>query len=256
MKFKAFTFSCFLVMIFSCNSNKQEEPQAMKDPQKIVNKALAASGSENIDGKEICFDFRGKEYISVRKNWRYRLERIMVDSVRVIHDVLSNNSFSRSINDTVVSVPDSLVSRYGNSVNSVHYFAHLPYGLNDKAVNKKFLQETVIHNEPYYVLQVTFSEENGGEDFDDIFLYWIHKKTFLVDFLAYEYHVNGGGLRFREAYNERTINGIRFVDYKNYKPESDDITLYQLEEAFKQGKLKLLSTIVLENIYVQPCEQC
>lgn len=244
------------IWVVSCNTNKKQTEQNITDAQVIVDKAMDVSGVENLDGKEVCFDFRGREYIAVRKDWRYRLERIAIDSMNTVQDILSNDGFSRYINENTVELPDSLASRYGNSVNSVHYFAYLPYGLNDKAVNKEFLDETTIKNNPYYVLKVTFSEEDGGDDFDDIFLYWIHKKTFTVDYLAYEFHVNGGGLRFREAYNQRTIDGIRFVDYKNYKPQNSSATLYDLETAYKKGALQLLSEIELENIYVQPCTQC
>ncbi len=245
-----------MIAFVSCQTKKKDVEIPINDPQIIVDKAMDAAGSAKLDGKEICFDFRGKEYISMRNNWRFQLERIMVDSVKTIHDILSNDGFNRFIDDKQIALPDSLVSTYGNSVNSVHYFASLPYGLNDKAVNKEFYDETVIKNEPYYIIKVTFNEASGGDDFEDIFLYWIHKKTFTVDYLAYEFHTNGGGLRFREAINEKTIDGIRFVDYKNYKPKSPDISLYDLEEAYKKGELKLLSKIELENIYVQPCNQC
>ncbi|XLS30921.1 DUF6503 family protein [Flavobacteriaceae bacterium M23B6Z8] len=256
MKLHNFFWIVFLLGIASCITKKKENDKTITDPQAIVDKAMDVSGVENLDGKEVCFDFRGREYIAVRKDWRYRLERITIDSVKIVQDVLSNDGFSRSINEHTIELPDSLASKYGNSVNSVHYFAYLPYGLNDKAVNKEFLDETTIKNNPYYVLKVTFNEENGGDDFDDVFLYWIHKNSFTVDYLAYEFHVNGGGLRFREAYNERTIDGIRFVDYKNYKPTDPAISLFELEEAFKNGELTLLSEIELENIYIQPCTQC
>ena len=41
-----------------------------------------------------------------------------------------------------------------------------------------------------------------------------------TQFGTYSYIESDGiGLRFREAFNERYINGIRFVDYNNYKPK-------------------------------------
>ena len=106
------------------------------------------------------------------------------------------------------------------------------------------------------MVKVTFNEQNGGDDFEDVFLYWVHKEKYTIDFLAYEFHTNGGGLRFREAYNERNVNGIRFADYKNYKPLDPKTGLYELEEAYKKGTLKLLSQIDLENIYVKQCNNC
>jgi hypothetical protein len=118
-------------------------------------------------------------------------------------------------------------------------------------VNKKLLGETQIGGNKYYKVEVTFDEENGGEDFEDIYIYWINKETFRPDYLAYEFSTDGGGSRFREAFNERIINGIRFVDYKNYKA-ADTISVYNLEALFKSKELELLSTIQLEDISVNP----
>ena len=79
-------------------------------------------------------------------------------------------------------------------------------------------------------------------------MYWVDKKDFTVDYLAYKYAVNGGGIRFRKAYNERGIEGIRFVDYKNYKPETLDVSLQDLDTLFENDKLELLS--IIENTEV------
>ena len=101
---------------------------------------------------------------------------------------------------------------------------------------------------------VSFTEEGGGTDFDDTFVYWIHKENYTVDYLAYQYAVDDGGIRFREAYNPRIVNGIRFVDYNNYKPETLDIPLTELDAQFEKGVLKLLSKIETESVGVQLTE--
>ncbi|MEM9686700.1 MAG: DUF6503 family protein, partial [Bacteroidota bacterium] len=77
-----------------------------------------------------------------------------------------------------------------------------------------------------------------------------------MDYLAYEFHVNGGGLRFREAYNIRTVNGIRFVDYNNFKPKTKNTNIYDLDNSFENGELELLSEIILEDVEVSPCKTC
>ena len=78
-----------------------------------------------------------------------------------------------------------MMVKYISSVNSVHYFAHLPYGLNDKAVNKKLVGDAEINGMPYYQLKVTFSQNGGGTDHHDEFLYWIHKENFTIDYLHF-----------------------------------------------------------------------
>jgi hypothetical protein len=235
----------FALTAFSCmNTDKQ------LSADQIVNKAIAEQCQGNCDHATVEFTFRDRAYLSMRNDGAFQFTRTTQDSVGVIQDKLSNEGFERMINDNAVVVPDSMAARYGESVNSVIYFAQLPYGLNAPAVEKKLLGETTIKEQPYYEVQVTFKEEGGGTDHDDVFVYWIHKEQMTVDYLAYSYQVNGGGIRFREAYNERRENGIRFVDYNNYKPESLDIPVADLDVLFTQGKLKLLSKIETENVAV------
>ncbi|MBT8320702.1 MAG: deoxyribose-phosphate aldolase, partial [Eudoraea sp.] len=149
-------------------------------------------------------------------------------------------------------VADTMAVKYANSINSVHYFARLPYGLNDKAVMKRYLGESVIAGKTYHKIEVTFQKEGGGDDFDDIYVYWFNKITNKPDYLAYEFLVDGGGKRFRKALNERYAEGIRFVDYLNYKPATQEVSVYELDSSFMQNELELLSRIELKDIQVNP----
>jgi hypothetical protein len=229
------------LMIVSCITGT-------KDPQKLIDKTIEISGGEKYNESVIEFDFRDKHYKATRKGGNYKLERFFNDS---INDVVTNSGFKRFINNEIVKVADSMIPRYTNSINSVHYFTTLPYGLNDPAVNKNFLEKVTIKGNEYYKIEVTFKQDSGGDDFDDVYVYWINTQSNKVDYLAYSFHVNGGGMRFREAYNERYINGLRFVDYNNYKSKNKDVTLFDLDVLFENNKLKLLSKIETENITVK-----
>ncbi len=224
--------------------------------QEIIDKAIEVSGGKKYDNAIIHFEFRNKHYRSERNDGVYKLERKMDSPNGVIHDVVSNSGLKRTIENCSVRIADSLITRISNGVNSVHYFAYLPYGLNAPAVHKKVVGETIINGVDYYKVNVSFDEEGGGTDFEDEFLYWIHKENFTVDYLAYKYAVNGGGIRFREAYNPRVINGIRFVDYNNYKATDLNVSLSDLDGLFKRGELKLLSKIQLKNIFVYINDDC
>ena len=146
-----------------------------------------------------------------------------------------------------MDVEQSLAKRYSNSINSVAYFALLPFGLNDAAVNKEFLGEEQIKGEVYFKIRVSFSQEGGGEDFDDVFVYWFHKQNYRMDYFGYSYQTDGGGVRFRQAVKQREIGGILFADYLNYEASKDD-DVSSLARQFEDGKLKLLSEIIQENI--------
>ena len=241
---KLFLFS-LICIILSCNNVK--EPNA----QDIINKAIEVSGGDKIANSTISFNFRNKHYKAIRNNGEFHLEREFQDSLDIIKDVYTNTEFNRFINNKEVVVADTMAVKYTNSVNSVHYFSVLPYGLNTPAVHKTYVEEVVIKESKYHKIKVTFSEDGGGEDFEDIFLYWINTETFKTEYLAYSYLTDGGGMRFREAYNERFVNGIRFVDYNNYKPVNKDADLFDLDRLFENNELKLLSKIENKNIVVE-----
>ena len=248
MKRKFIFLSClFLLLHFSCENNGKSSINA----EKLVNKSISVSGGDAIGSSEISFDFRDKHYIAKRDKGIFSLERHFKDTLGLITDKLSNKGFKRYINEELVKIPDSMTSKYANSVNSVHYFSVVPYGLNDDAVNTKFLGMTKIMDQEYYKVKVYFDEEGGGEDYEDVFLYWINSNNFEVDYLAYSYKTDGGGIRFRKAFNERIIEGIRFVDYKNYKPKSEDAELNDTDVLFESDKMELISLIELKNIQVR-----
>ncbi|WP_108868310.1 DUF6503 family protein [Aquimarina aquimarini] len=225
---------------------------AQSSATEIVDNAIKISGGTTYDNAVVYFSFRNKTYRSDRKKGMYKLERFVDTPNGVIHDAVGNSGLKRAIENCPVKVPDSLVTRISDGVNSVHYFANLPYGLNATAVNKKLIGEATINEISYFKIQVTFNQEGGGTDYEDEFMYWIRKEDFTVDYLAYKYAVNGGGIRFREAYNSRVVNGIRFVDYNNYKADDLSTPLSNLDELFEKGRLKLLSKIELKDIYVYP----
>lgn len=235
-------------VIFSC---QKSEPIKVITAQDIVNKAIAISGGAKIDNATLSFRFRDKAYKAFRRFGNYQLERSFVEGEKVIIDILDNEKFERFVNFEKVELIDSTKNQYKGAVNSVHYFSVLPYGLNAEAANKKYIDTVRIKGEKYHKIEVTFNKENGGDDFNDIFLYWINSETYKVDYLAYEYHVNESGKRFREAFNERVVDSVRFVDYNNYEPIDKTATLYSLDRLYEENKLKLLSKIELDSIDVK-----
>ncbi len=217
----------------------------------IVNKSIEISGGASFESSMIKFIFRDRSYVAKRQNGQTSMVRMFIDKNDTITDFLSNSEYKRLVGQDYVKVADSMVKKYTASVNSVHYFSVLPYGLNDKAVNKTLLEEEKIKSKGYYKIKVTFNEEGGGEDYEDMFVYWIDKQSFKICYIAYSYNEDDGiGMRFRAAYNERYVNGIRFVDYNNYKAEDGSIQLLDLGKAFENNELELLSKIELENVNV------
>ena len=243
---KRFLVPFLVLCILSCKETSSEQLTA----QQIIDKSIADSGGAKYKNHNTSFVFRNKTYVSEVENGQKILKRVAtLDSVEIL-DVRSSSALQRFINDSLVQLPDSIAGRYANSVNSVHYFARLPFGLNDAAVHKKLLGEESIKGKDYFKVKVTFDQDGGGDDFDDTYVYWFDKETFKPMYLAYDFHVNGGGQRFREAYNERYVDGIRFVDYRNFKSLSKKEDILEIGKKFEKGELELLSKIELTKILV------
>ncbi len=234
-------------MVLSCK-NQDSLPSA----QTIIDMSIAACGGELYSTSEISFDFRDRHYSSEPIGKQKILKRRTKNDSLDLLDIKRPNKFERFSNDTLVTLADSTANSLSNSVNSVHYFAYLPYGLNDAAVNKELLGTAEVKGKNYYKVRITFDQEGGGEDFDDVYVYWFNVETYKPDFLAYEFHVNGGGQRFREAFNERIVGGIRFVDYKNFKSNDLKVPIHKIDSLFEADELELLSEIKLENVTVNP----
>jgi len=232
-----------LIVIVSCKNAKKESITA----QSIVDTSIKLSGGKLYETKKIAFNFRDLKYLLEINDGKKEMRRTSINDSLIIEDVVYQG-FKRYINKTNVVVPDSMAIKYTNSINSVFYFALLPYGLNDAAVQKEYLGEVSIKEKEYYKVKVTFYEENGGEDFEDVYVYWFNKDTFLPDYLAYKFYTDGGGMRFRAAYNERYVSGVRFVDYENYTPKNNGVSVMQLDSLYHTNQLQLLSKIELHNI--------
>jgi hypothetical protein len=243
---KVVSLLTLVLLIFSC----KEQARTTLSAQEIVDKSILVSGGEQYKTNDIFYKFRDYQYASEWKDGDRILKRIrLTDSTKVV-DVKGSRGFNRFVNDSMVPLKDSIANLYANSVNSVHYFAYLPYGLNDPAVNKELLGEVTLRGKDYYKVKVTFDQKGGGKDYEDIYLYWFNKETFKPDYLAYRFYVDGGGIRFRAAYNERYLGGIRFVDYENYEATVADDEFYDVDVLYERNQLKLLSKIELEDISV------
>ncbi|WP_026915508.1 DUF6503 family protein [Christiangramia portivictoriae] len=218
----------------------------------IIQNAIERAGGELYEMAEIDYTFRDRAYKSYRNGGRFSYTRIMTDSLgNRIKDVLDNDGLTRKVNDSNVAIQDSLVLPIGNSINSVNYFVHLPYGLMADAANRELVGKDTIAGREYYEIKVTFSENGGGTDHEDEYLYWIDTQNFEVDYLAYNFEVNDGGVRFRKAFNHRVIKGISFVDYENYEYKDKEVQLTKLDSLYQERELDLLSIIETKNVRVK-----
>ncbi|MEQ9299381.1 MAG: DUF6503 family protein [Cyclobacteriaceae bacterium] len=251
--------TAILAIISGCSPERQqmidEEKAANANPaQTYIDNAILVHGGDRFLGRTVEFDFRKIHYSVARTEDKFIYTRsFQSDSLGSVQDTLVNSSsFTRHRDGQLEELSDNWQGRLGNSVNSVLYFTQLPFGLNDPAVVKKYLGEATIESQRYHKIQVTFKKEGGGDDFDDIYMYWIHMDEFTLDYLGYEFSVDGGGSRFRKAIDRQVIDGIVFQNYINYKAEDKDTPIGKHDELFDKGQLIELSRIINTDITVVP----
>ncbi|MEL6561997.1 MAG: DUF6503 family protein [Bacteroidota bacterium] len=221
------------------------------DPQSLVDQSIKSHGFDRLTNKSISFKFRKKTYSVARKADGYIYKRVFTDSLGTIVDELKNSSeLVRKVNGSTTSLNEKEVKIATEAVNSVLYFFQLPYGLNDAAVNKQYAGEDEISGVKYHLVSVTFKQEGGGTDFQDEYMYWINQSDNTIDYLAYNYIVNEGGVRFRKAINRKTVDGLVFQDYINYKPADKKTPLKELSKLYQENKLIELSRIIAEDISI------
>ena len=226
------------------------EPVAEGGAVAIIKRAVTAHGMDGFDDVRAGFTFRERQYSIDRKDGRYLYTRSFTDSLgNHILDELSNDGLSRTRNDSLIGLTEKDSAAYAGSVNSVRYFFMLPYGLYDPAVNTQLLDPVSIDGKPYDRVQVTFDAAGGGRDHDDIYRYFFNQETGELDFLAYTFAVNEGGIRFRKAINKRRVNGVLVQDYVNYGVDGDDRAIEGIEDRYSAGELPELS--VIENTGVR-----
>ncbi|WP_055448063.1 DUF6503 family protein [Lacinutrix mariniflava] len=246
--------------LFSCNNKEKNtkidslkevitptESNKLTKSQIILNETISAHGGDLYNSAHYSFVFRDNTYQFKNDGSNYEYKKSSSTGDSIINDILTSGSLQRMINGKLIKLSAKEITSGTGAINSVIYFATLPYKLNDKAVNSKYIESIVIKDKSYDVLEITFNKEGGGEDHDDEFYYWINKDTKKIDYLAYSYKVNKGGVRFRSAYNTRVIDGITFQDYINYKAEVGT-PLKALPALYEANTLKELSRIKTENI--------
>ncbi|MGY8978075.1 MAG: DUF6503 family protein [Cytophagales bacterium] len=275
MKYKSFSFNCIsnlspsltpiiknwgffgvlLLFIWSCENkaSSSQKKTSIHKGQEVIDQAIIAHGQHLFENATLSFLFRDKQYSARRSDAEYTYTRSFKNGSALIEDMLINSTdFSRKKNDISIEIEKEWAEKYSRSINSVLYFFQLPYLLNDLAVKKIDQGIKQIKGENYYQIKVSFQIENGGEDFEDEYLYWIDVNTFEIDYLAYNYITDGGGVRFRSAINKRRVNGLLVQDYINYAPLNKKIPLSSLITEFEKGALIERSRIINSDITLLP----
>jgi len=160
MRVKYFIFMLLIPMLFT-GFLLNEYSNNGEDVQQIVNRAIDYHDGKKYERSIIRFDFRGQEFTIVRDRGNFRYTRIRQKDGQLIKEMLTNEGYRQWRAGKEQKLSQAEKTRFGNSVNSVVYFALLPYGLNDSAVVKRYLGMETVLGKDYDRVEVTFHKQGG-----------------------------------------------------------------------------------------------
>lgn len=243
----------FVFGFFSCGDNDAKKSLSKDDrAQELITNSIQAMGGDILDHANVTFDFRDQSVSYYNNKGIFRYTRTFPDtSGHIITDTLTNEDFIRYRDGKKLDLTSQEKSALEQGINSIIYFAFLPYRLNDHAVIKEYIGQVTIKGNAYKKVKITFQQEGGGADHNDVYYYYFDPEDYSLDYLSYDFHVNDGGIRFRSAYNERMVKGVTVRDYINYMVDPDSVDYSRIEDYYNEDKMKELSRIELKNVVVQ-----
>lgn len=243
MSIKQLKWSLIIFLIFfavACKENSKVPLSA----QSIIDPSILANGGKNYAHMDISFTFRQYRVRLQNEDGKFNYSRIFKDSTsNNIKDVLVNDGFSRTVNDTLQILTDEKKKSLAASMNSVAYFALLPYKLSEPAVIAEYLGDTSFKNNSYYKIGISYKAVGKQNDHQDDYCFWINKKDYRINYIAYK----TGGSRMRAVTAAQNCGGIILQDYDNYAMEDSTVNVKYYDRYLLEGKMKLLSTIVNTN---------
>lgn len=232
-------------------------PESSPSAAAVIDSARAAHGSSVLKQAVVTFTFRGDTYHLRQDGGQFHYRRAYTDSLgRSVMDGITNDGLYRVVEGDTLSLSPSEREAVETTVNSVAYFTLLPEPLGDSAVQPTYRGRDTIDGVPYHRVQVTFRQEGGGTDWQDVFTYWFHTNTYEMDYFAYAFGQGPNeepGTRFREAYNVRRRKGVRVADYHNYT--ADTLTADQMDQypgLLETDALERVSEIEIDSVRVRP----
>jgi hypothetical protein len=210
-----------------------------------------AHGGGRFRNMQADFEFRGDPFQVVYADGEFRFERRTVGpGGEDIVDRMDNDGTSRLVDGTPVTLTPAETASVETAVNSVVYFAFLPWRLQDPAVRLRDLGTAPLGGVAYRKIEVTFEADGGGRDWEDRFVYWFHPETGTLDYLAYRFHTGEGGTRFRRAMNRREEGGLLVQDYENYTATRDLDDVADFDELYEAGELRRVSVVELDRLRI------
>lgn len=220
----------------------------------IVDRAIEHHGGEIYRHSETELDLCSKSgcfQVTARLDgdrWAYTVSGKSGGSqlrVRSAHDALTIHR--NGVEETVAADKEQ---RFRDWAMARVYFCFLPFRLNDPSVYKQDLGLVDWDGRRLHKVKVTF-EVGTSTDAGDRYMYWFDPETARLEYLAYSYDDNGGGIRFRRAIRHRRVGGLLFFDQENYGIDGPGLSVDAIDAAYVRDAMRHVSTVRLEDIQVR-----
>ena len=221
----------------------------------IVDRAIEHHGGEIYRHSETELDLCSKSgcYHIVSRvdgdRWAYTVSGKSGGAQQRVHATYDTLSVSRNGVERTVKTGEE--QRLRDWAMARVYFGFLPYRLNDPSVYKQDLGLVDWDGRRLHKVKVTF-QAGTSTDASDEYMYWFDPETARLEYLAYSYDNNGGGLRFRRAVKHRRVGGLLFFDQENLGADGPGLSVDAIDAAYVRESMRHVSTVRLESIQVRP----
>ena len=220
----------------------------------IVDRAIEHHGGEiyrsnsatlDVCSKSGCFHLETRAY---RDGFHYTVSGRSRDAELEVASSGEGLTVSKDGKPLVLGPGDD--QRYRDWAMARIYFCFLPYRLNDPGVHKKDLGLVDWDGRRLHRVKVTFEPESST-DATDQYIYWFDPESARLEYFAYSYDDNGGGLRFRRTVNHRRVGGVLFFDQENFGVEGPGLSVDAIDPAYVREKMRHISTVRLKEIHLR-----
>jgi hypothetical protein len=222
-------------------------------PLEVVRASIDFHGGDTFESSSIHWTFRDIPYEVHRSDGLFRHQRTVADSLgREVVEVMGNEGIWVEVDGLRSEADQARQDAIVSAVNPTVYLGFLPFKLDDSAVHLADLGSATVEGRLYRRIEATFTEEGGGQGWENRFVFWFRDGEWSLDYLAYDEPGDPRVTRFRRAINRRDVGGIVVQDYENYTddPETGDIVDY--DRRFEEGALRLVSMVEFEEVEVLP----
>lgn len=231
-----------LIVVFVSCKTETQQTVTTPDAKQLLDVAVEKAGGDLFYNAEITFRHQGIAYKSHRTDAVFSLQRFLPDTLRTV-DLLSNGGMVRLQNSEQVPLDSVQTKNYGAAIEKIHFLATAPFGYLNKTDSLDYMGEVVLADKGYHKV---FQQRENGETL----VYWLATENLEMHYLAHRLQTDRMQLRFLEVIQPTTIEGIRFKNYRAYRPKDAQTALTDLDQAFEAAAMHRLSDVVFQNIAV------